>query len=563
MPAPFAPPPPHDALRSPHSTTSAACAPLDAFELKHGLELGLSRARLVAASPAHLFASLHGHSERSLCPASGRARPSIGPPLPPGVAYAPPRRVSYSAAASASAPRCLLPPPPDHAALLPATMPPSAAPPPLTPNVYAEEPPFCDSPASGSRSAGAARSNGAGSSSGSSAKPSTPACRPDAQPEIDARFHRADGIGGFGQGTAATGDRGAQARFETLDEIRTANAELTAEYAARHAGAPLSGRIIHVSHYLPFVIRARAEVEHERQREQRVSATANVAAMAAAARAKKAARLAAQQAEGLDATAGKNRKGSFIDGMHETTDLAKKLAENQARSRVKAGRRAWMMTPVVDDEDEEDLDALPKDTFTPIGSRRQSAWSEASRHMSFSQHLDDNHFSAVSDENSPARTPQRVFASTPPPPPPPPPEWVLAPRRGHTALNSGIRSLCATHAQTFIGWPGDIAFAAQAKNDERKDASETTPKERGEIEGVLASLDDARNWAAYEPADTGAGAPQQGKVPTPMMNGAEPVDASGQPGKAVEHGIKYVPVWLDYNVAHGHYEGYCKTSECG
>ncbi|MCO5600110.1 hypothetical protein L7F22_054218 [Adiantum nelumboides] len=54
------------------------------------------------------------------------------------------------------------------------------------------------------------------------------------------------------------------------------------------------------------------------------------------------------------------------------------------------------------------------------------------------------------------------------------------------------------------------------------------------------------------------------------MNGAEPIqsgvndkdaagrkDANGEPITA--HGIKYVPVWLDNAVAHGHYEGYCKT----
>jgi trehalose 6-phosphate synthase/phosphatase len=42
------------------------------------------------------------------------------------------------------------------------------------------------------------------------------------------------------------------------------------------------------------------------------------------------------------------------------------------------------------------------------------------------------------------------------------------------------------------------------------------------------------------------------------MNGAEPVQ-SGEANVQTRHGIKYVPVWLENDIAHGHYEGYCKT----
>ncbi|PWN92236.1 hypothetical protein FA10DRAFT_266032 [Acaromyces ingoldii] len=408
--------------------------------------------------------------------------------------------------------------------------------------------------------------------------------------EEEAKVNRAsggaDGIGGTCIGTAATGDLGATTEFPTLAEIREQVAEYEAEFAARHPGEALSGRIIHVSHYIPFVIRALAEVDFERKREEKVAATASVAAMAAAARARKAARQAALAAEagGGNETDSQHgpRKGSFLEGMSDTTDMEKRLAENQARSKMRAGRRAWMMTPVVDEEDDESDSAAP-DRFTPVGSRRNSTWSEASgRHLSFTS--TDNRFSAVSDENSPMRTPRKLVTGSPPPPPPPPPQWVLAPRRGHTALNSGIRSLCATHAQTFVGWPGDIHFAAQALNDERKDASQTTDEERRQIEDVLSSLDDARNWAAQDAPVTARAADGQSsttpkadggetrmsRVPTPLMNGAEPIqsgvndkdaagrnDANGEPITA--HGIKYVPVWLDNAVAHGHYEGYCKT----
>lgn len=243
-----------------------------------------------------------------------------------------------------------------------------------------------------------------------------------------------------------------------------------------------------------------------------------------------------------------------------------------------------MMTEVVDDTSE----CSEEDRFTPVGSRRGSTWSAASR-GSFSSFNQEpwRQWGSLSDANSP-------FVDSPPTAPPQP-QWVLTARRGHTALNSGIRSLCSTHRQTFIGWPGDIRYATQARDDHRSDPSETTDAEKREIEGVLASLDQASAWVSQEapvagaPVDPESNQPSIGKVPVPVMNGAEPI-GSGDPStrangsakdKAAanaattshnirsvtaknegdsEHGIKYVPVWLDYNVAHGHYEGYCKAT---
>lgn len=346
--------------------------------------------------------------------------------------------------------------------------------------------------------------------------------------------------------------------FPSLEELREQVDELQREYAARHPSQTLTGRIIHVSHYIPFVIRARAEVEFEKKREQTVAATATVAAMAAAARARKAAKMAGEMGASENQQAqSQQRKMSFLEGLCETTDMDKRFAENQARSKAHAGRRAWMMTTMDEEAVEEDE---TNDRFTPLGSRRQSTWTEASGTE------DMPGYSAVSDENSPMRTPV-VIKKGAESPPPPPPEWVLTPRRGHTALNSGIRSLCATHAQTYIGWPGDIHFAAQAKNDERKSASQTSELEKQQIEYLLGSLDNPKNWSAQ---DIGCnGGDKSTRVPSPRMNGADPVAAGGQdqngptPGFSAPsalHGIKYVPVWLDDNVAHGHYEGYCKTT---
>ncbi len=330
--------------------------------------------------------------------------------------------------------------------------------------------------------------------------------------------------------------------------------------------------------------------------------------MAAAARARKAAKLAAeaekremeaqrelQRQAGLQEIVSRknsfrasSRRSSFATGFGMTglegQDFEARLRENQERSRRRAGRRAWMMTEVVDDTSECSED----DRFTPVGSRRGSMWAPSSRGSFSSVNQEPwKQWESVSDANSP-------FVDSPPTAPPPP-QWVLTARRGHTALNSGIRSLCSTHRQTFIGWPGDVKFAAQARDDQRSDPSETTNNEKREIEEVLASLDQASAWVAQRgpvagaPVDPASNQPQVSKVPAPVMNGAEPVgsgDPSTRPNgiggsKAAaaaatsshnsrsaaahntieeEHGIKYVPVWLDYNVAHGHYEGYCKAT---
>uniref|UniRef100_V5GG59 Glycosyltransferase n=1 Tax=Kalmanozyma brasiliensis (strain GHG001) TaxID=1365824 RepID=V5GG59_KALBG len=471
----------------------------------------------------------------------------------------------------------------------------------LTPGVFAEEPPTFE-PTNPNTSTGAAQQSFLGNGEKVVASPA-----PFAPQNLISM--RPDGIGGMGLGTAATGDLGAQAEFETLDDMRKVVKDLEDDFNAKHPEMPLSGRIIHVSHYIPFEIRPLAEVEFERQREERIAATASVAAMAAAARARKAAKLAAQaekremeaqrelqrQAGLQEIVSRKNsfrassRRSSFATGFGMTglegQDFEARLRENQERSRRRAGRRAWMMTEVVDDTSECSED----DRFTPVGSRRGSMWAPSSR-GSFSSVVQEpwKQWGSVSDTNSP-------FVDSPPTAPPPP-QWVLTARRGHTALNSGIRSLCTSHRQTFIGWPGDVRFAAQARDDQRNDPSETTNNEKREIEEVLASLDQASAWVTQQgpvagaPIDPASNQPPVGKVPIPVMNGAEPV-GSGDPttrlngisgdDKAAtaaatsahnnrsaaamnsvdeEHGIKYVPVWLDYNIAHGHYEGYCKAT---
>ena len=185
---------------------------------------------------------------------------------------------------------------------------------------------------------------------------------------------RPDAIGGMGRGTAATGHLAAQSELETLDDMRQVVKQLEDDFNAKHPEMPLSGRIIHVSHYIPFEIRPLAEVDFERQREERIAATATVATMAAAARARKAAKLAAeaekreleaqrelqrQAGQQLETVSRKNsfrvssRRSSFATGFGMTglegQDFEATLRENQERAKRQAGRRAWMLTEVVDD----------------------------------------------------------------------------------------------------------------------------------------------------------------------------------------------------------------------
>jgi trehalose 6-phosphate synthase/phosphatase len=132
-------------------------------------------------------------------------------------------------------------------------------------------------------------------------------------------------------------------------------------------------------------------------------------------------------------------------------------------------------------------------------------------------------------------SPSSGVLSPPPTPPPghttPPqitvsssnsPQWSLGPRYGHAAMVSGIRSLSATHDQVIVGWTGDILSPIQ---DERVPSESISDEDKKALDVALGN---------YVPGDAG-------------------------PGED-DSRISYVPVWLDGKVAHGHYDGYCKTS---
>ena len=90
---------------------------------------------------------------------------------------------------------------------------------------------------------------------------------------------------------------------------------------------------------------------------------------------------------------------------------------------------------------------------------------------------------------------------------------------------SGIRSLSATHEQIILAWTGDIESGPVAST-QRNPVPFTTLKEDDK-----RGLEDA------------------------ISNYKSPLDMGEGKKK-----VNYVPVFLDDKIAHGHYEGYCKTS---
>ena len=100
--------------------------------------------------------------------------------------------------------------------------------------------------------------------------------------------------------------------------------------------------------------------------------------------------------------------------------------------------------------------------------------------------------------------------------------WSLAPRHGHSAMISGIRSLSQSHEQLIVGWTGDV----MNKLADNVPVDTVSGEERAAFEDAL------NNYV-----------PDSDDDDTPDTRS------------------RYVPVWLDDKVGHGHYDGYCKQSK--
>ncbi|KAK0557107.1 hypothetical protein OC846_000754 [Tilletia horrida] len=277
----------------------------------------------------------------------------------------------------------------------------------------------------------------------------------------------AHGIGGDGRGTAATGDLGSHTSFLTLAQLRSAIGSLTEDYNAKHPNAQLSGRIIHVSHFLPFHVNLLA---------------------------------APPQPRG--------------PGPFHQADTTGNEASDSA---------------VAEDSEE----ATVQGTADP--SHSQAAPSSHNR------------------------------------------KWSLNPRRGHTALNSGIRSLSEAHEQVFVGWLGDLPLCAPDDGSEDSHVSRPPPPPHASHPSQTAAAAAAAAAASSSRPEEPECRPYEletdrakieelfDELIVPVDRCELPSNEDGQektsiPSMDDARGIKYVPVWMDYDVAHGHYEGYCKQT---
>jgi trehalose 6-phosphate synthase/phosphatase len=167
--------------------------------------------------------------------------------------------------------------------------------------------------------------------------------------------------------------------------------------------------------------------------------------------------------------------------------------------------------------------------------------------------------------------------------------WKLASRRGHTAMISGMRSLSSTHEQIVVAWTGDV-LQEYSKDAGRRTAPQTpvrpTPKRLQSIAGTAPG----RETPAQPDMSQGtsiAATPLAPAVPedrpeAPMMayedqpsvymkelTDEEQRGLERELHKFSDHEVEqdkagrmtYAPVFVPREIAKGHYEGYCKTSE--
>lgn len=95
--------------------------------------------------------------------------------------------------------------------------------------------------------------------------------------------------------------------------------------------------------------------------------------------------------------------------------------------------------------------------------------------------------------------------------------WVLEPRRGHAALNAGIKSLSAYRSITLCAYPADLFIGGT----QHLNAAKLTEAQTHGLDAGLRSLASA--------------------------------EAQGD-----RKGIECVPVWVEERTAGLHYEGFCK-----
>ncbi|KDQ58349.1 glycosyltransferase family 20 protein [Jaapia argillacea MUCL 33604] len=128
-------------------------------------------------------------------------------------------------------------------------------------------------------------------------------------------------------------------------------------------------------------------------------------------------------------------------------------------------------------------------------------------------------------------------------------QWSLGVRHGHAAMISGIRSLSATHEQLIIGWPGDIYSSAPFPSASTPTATSPTPSSSFSSPYSQATGTDTK--IPLNKLGEGEKKKLEEAIEGYKVKEDDPDD---------EKPLSLVPVWLEDGVAHGHYDGYCKTT---
>lgn len=161
------------------------------------------------------------------------------------------------------------------------------------------------------------------------------------------------------------------------------------------------------------------------------------------------------------------------------------------------------------------------------------------------------------------------------------PKWSLAPRAGHSAMVSGILGLAAgtgATEQVVVGWVGDLYRQLPAGVGPGSASGEPGTPALSALD-IHAASPTTSTDALNTPMDPEAGGDNPpdargfAKLSAKQVGDAErkaledtiaaytpPEDSTSANGEEERKKVSFVPVWLEDDVAHGHYDGYCKTS---
>lgn len=141
-------------------------------------------------------------------------------------------------------------------------------------------------------------------------------------------------------------------------------------------------------------------------------------------------------------------------------------------------------------------------------------------------------------------------------------KWKIHARRGHTAMVSGIRSLSETHEQIVVAWTGDVLVQPGTASQAPSQAQ--TPEVVKKLDQPKMLLQDTVELHPLVSDQTSMmvyngefEAEEQQEIESELKRFSDVQFKNDGYGK-----LEYIPVFLPRDVSKGHYEGYCKASEC-